>query len=193
MIHVRIRSRRPGMLSMLETILQTEADMLVSGDVAREADGEPPDVILADADAMATLDRDPEESIPIILVTDRETAPLATRDREVISGLLPSDAPHDVIIAAVRAVAAGFTVFPATTQGSPQVPTFGDSPEELTPRETEVLGKIAAGYSNRDIAGILGISDHTVKFHVASILGKLGASSRTEAVTSAIRRGILMV
>jgi len=63
----------------------------------------------------------------------------------------------------------------------------------LTRRETDVLAAIADGLSNKAAARRLGISQHTVKFHVASIMGKLNASSRTEAVTSGIRHGLIML
>ncbi len=66
-------------------------------------------------------------------------------------------------------------------------------PEPLTPREREVLQMISAGLGNKEIAGRLSISEHTVKFHVASILGKLGASSRTEAVSIGIRHGLVLL
>jgi DNA-binding NarL/FixJ family response regulator len=61
--------------------------------------------------------------------------------------------------------------------------------EPLTPREIEVLEQLAEGLSNKAIAARLGISDQTVKFHVASICGKLGAANRTDAVRRAVRRG----
>ena len=63
--------------------------------------------------------------------------------------------------------------------------------ESLTPREIEVLELLAEGRSNKSIAERLGISDQTVKFHVASILAKLGAANRTEAVRLAVRRGLI--
>ena len=63
--------------------------------------------------------------------------------------------------------------------------------ESLTPREIEVLELLAEGRSNKSIAQRLGISDQTVKFHVASILAKLGAANRTEAVRLAVRRGLI--
>jgi DNA-binding NarL/FixJ family response regulator len=66
-------------------------------------------------------------------------------------------------------------------------------PEHLTPREIEVLQLIADGLPNKSIAGRLGISDQTVKFHVSSIYGKLGAANRTDAVRRAVRRGLLML
>jgi len=65
--------------------------------------------------------------------------------------------------------------------------------EALTPREQEVLGHVAEGMSNKAIAEALGISDQTVKFHVAAIIGKLGASNRTDAVRRAIRRGLVVI
>jgi DNA-binding NarL/FixJ family response regulator len=63
--------------------------------------------------------------------------------------------------------------------------------EPLTPRELDVLNLIALGLPNKAIADRLGISDQTVKFHVASIISKLGASNRTEAVRVAVRRGLI--
>lgn len=64
-------------------------------------------------------------------------------------------------------------------------------PEPLTPREIEVLRLLVEGLTNKAIAARLGISDHTVKFHIGAIMGKLGASSRTEAVTMAVRQGLI--
>ena len=63
----------------------------------------------------------------------------------------------------------------------------------LTPRELEVLRMMADGAANKEIAWKLAISEHTVKFHVASVMGKLNASSRTEAVTRGLRRGLILM
>jgi NarL family two-component system response regulator YdfI len=65
--------------------------------------------------------------------------------------------------------------------------------EALTPRELQVLRMLADGLGNKEIAGQLNISDHTAKFHVAQILAKLRASSRTEAVAIGMRRGLVAV
>lgn len=65
--------------------------------------------------------------------------------------------------------------------------------EPLTRREREVIQMLAGGLGNKEIASRLAISEHTVKFHVASILDKLGAGSRTEAVSLGIRRGIVLL
>jgi NarL family two-component system response regulator YdfI len=65
--------------------------------------------------------------------------------------------------------------------------------EALTSRELDVLTLVADGRSNRDIASVLAISDHTVKFHLASIFGKLGVSTRTEAVQRGLRLGVIEI
>ena len=65
--------------------------------------------------------------------------------------------------------------------------------EELTGREIEVLRLLAEGLGNKEVASRLGISDHTVKFHISSILAKLGAGRRTEAVTIGIRMGLILL
>ncbi|MER3397525.1 MAG: DNA-binding response regulator [Chloroflexota bacterium] len=69
----------------------------------------------------------------------------------------------------------------------------GEPPEALTPRELEVLGLVADGLSNKEIAHRLGISEHTVKFHVNTIMSKLGARSRTEAAVMAARLGLIAI
>lgn len=80
--------------------------------------------------------------------------------------------------------------FPARTSSEPE---SGDSPDPnpLTPREIEVLRMMADGASNKIIAHKLGISDHTVKFHVTSILAKLNVGTRTEAVMLGVRKGLV--
>jgi DNA-binding NarL/FixJ family response regulator len=111
---------------------------------------------------------------------------------EEAGGRLAPAADRATLIAAVRAVAAGLWVvdpeLPATAAARP-IPSDGEDP--LSPREHEVLALVAAGHPNKTIARTLGISEHTVKFHVSALLGKLNATSRTEAVTLATRRGLL--
>jgi two-component system, NarL family, nitrate/nitrite response regulator NarL len=137
---------------------------------------EPADVVLTDgvlgADAPAS------------------TVALGAAD-EVFGGLLPNEATATQIDAALRAVAAGLTV------RGPSEPEriFGPMPDEesapLTPREIEVLVAIGNGLSNKAVARQLGISPHTVKFHLESLFRKLGAKSRAEAVAKGLRRHIV--
>jgi DNA-binding NarL/FixJ family response regulator len=111
-------------------------------------------------------------------------------------GLLPRDAGVDALVAALLAVDRGLVVIdPALTEAlfvergePPELPV-----EDLTPRELEVLQLLAEGLPNKTIAFQLAISEHTVKFHVNAILGKLGAQSRTEAVVRATRLGLIIL
>ena len=109
---------------------------------------------------------------------------------------LPSDIDAQALAAAVRAAAAGLIVLDPTIAGATGVHAHARATgeaEALTAREREVLYLVAEGLPNKAIARELNISEHTAKFHVGSLLGKLGAASRTEAVTLATRRGILPV
>jgi len=109
------------------------------------------------------------------------------------AGRLPPDATTAQIDAALRAVAAGLTVH--TPHSSAR--TFDALPEEplvmLTPREIEVLAALGNGLTNKETARLLGISPHTVKFHIESLFRKLGASSRAAAVARGMRRQIVEV
>jgi DNA-binding NarL/FixJ family response regulator len=119
--------------------------------------------------------------------------------RAGISAVLPSDISPDQLAAALQAAASGLLVLhPAQFHSAVPAARAASRPldelaEPLTPRESEVLQMLANGLGNKEIAVKLSISEHTVKFHVASILGKLGASSRTEAVSLGIRRGLVLL
>ncbi|MBV8738624.1 MAG: response regulator transcription factor [Alphaproteobacteria bacterium] len=107
------------------------------------------------------------------------------------AGVLPHDAGPAQLDAALRAVAAGLIVRLATAAR----PGFAALPEEpaaaLTPREVEVLAALAEGLGNKAVARRLGISPHTVKFHIESVFRKLGAGTRAEAVAKGLRRQIV--
>jgi ATP/maltotriose-dependent transcriptional regulator MalT len=92
--------------------------------------------------------------------------------------------PHLEIVDLVEQAEAVLSVPSARRDDDPPL-------ESLTARELDVLVLVADGLSNRDIAGRLGISEHTVKFHLASIFGKLGVSTRTEAVQRGLRLGVI--
>jgi len=105
-------------------------------------------------------------------------------------GVLPFDASAEQIEIALRAAAAGLGIF---TPAHFDVPSASRTPSTLTAREKEVLRMVAEGLANKEIAWRLGISDHTVKFHVSALLGKLGAGSRAEAISAGIRQGVIML
>ena len=108
-------------------------------------------------------------------------------------GLLHRDVDGDTLLSALVAVGNGLAVLdPELEPGlSARGNAEASSSAELTPREADVLALLAEGLPNKAIANRLDISEHTVKFHVNAILGKLGAQSRTEAVTRATRMGLI--
>ena len=111
-----------------------------------------------------------------------------------IHAALPRHATPDELAGAVRAVHAGLLAAHPEALAQPAKTAIASAPGlALTSREREILELIAEGANNRIIAARLKISRHTVKFHVASVLAKLGARSRTEAVTLALRAGLLAV
>ncbi len=141
------------------------------------------------------LDRIPDGRLPVVVLgVDRDVAVWPANLRAV----LPTDVSDSEIIAALLAAASNLTVLtsgqakqllrlaPADDEQDPLI-------EHLTPRELEVLQMLAAGSGNKDIAAALGISPHTAKFHVAQIIAKLDASTRTEAVSIGIRRGLIAI
>jgi two-component system, NarL family, response regulator YdfI len=115
--------------------------------------------------------------------------------RAGVHAVLRGNATAEQLQAAIAGAAAGLIVLhpdalhPTPRTASP-VPGAGET-MALTPRELEILEMLAEGLSNRRLAARLGISSDTVKCHVASILAKLGAASRTEAVTLGVRRGLI--
>jgi DNA-binding NarL/FixJ family response regulator len=102
-------------------------------------------------------------------------------------GVLPLEASAEQIRIALEAAMAGLAVF------APHRANRTEAPAHLTGRETEVLRMIADGLANKEIAWKLGISEHTVKFHVSALLGKLGVASRAEAVGAGIKQGAIML
>ena len=137
----------------------------------------------------------PAVILPVVLLSDeRLTARLVGLG---VRAVLPREAALEQIVAALYAAAAGLIAVPAEAvpaeAGSSMIPTSESGVDNLTPRELEALEMLAEGLSNKQIAAHLNISEHTAKFHVNSILSKLSAGTRTEAVMRALRRGLLRV
>jgi NarL family two-component system response regulator YdfI len=167
-----------------------------------------PDVILLDLEnehqligsvASPTLPRIPSTFPAVALIDEPSADWTAHALRSGIKAILPRDSDVDEILAAIQAAYSGLVLLdPEVTQNlASRIPTPATQPaagvDDLTPREIEVLRMLAEGLGNREMASRLGISDHTVKFHISSILDKLGASTRTEAVTMGIRMGIILL
>ena len=154
------------------------------------------DVIVAEHSALTTAERDGgEDDLPAIVVVGERRRQLSFTGTRG-SGVVPASATRAELTAAVAAAALGFDVRPAARRHRPDDdpgPGAADEPESeaLTAREHDVLESLAQGLGNREIAAALGISEHTVKFHLAAIFGKLGVTTRTAAVRQAVRRGLL--
>jgi len=138
--------------------------------------------------------------IALVVLTNNDERPLTILRNLSLRGwsLVPVGATSMELQAAVTAVAQGFVVLPVAfseqfTEQRPAVGTLNlsSSEEALTNREREVLELVSQGLSNKLIARRLQISEHTVKFHISSISTKVGASSRTDAVSRGIRRGLI--
>jgi DNA-binding NarL/FixJ family response regulator len=169
-----------------------------------EVRAQAPDVLLLEAtttgltvilEALALLPRAPAV---VLLADDGRAALDGERLRPGVLAVLPRHATPGELAAAVESAAAGLLVLHrdlagdlAWRPGGARAAQASDQP--LTPREIEVLGLLADGLANKPIAVRLGITDHTVKAHVAAILEKLGAQSRAEAVAIGIRRGLILV
>jgi len=157
-----------------------------------------PDVVLA-ALSLDELSPPADGWTPAIVLLTGERHPAWTTEamRLGVRALLSRDASAAEILAAVEAAASGMAVVDPreleTLLASNAPAPVSAEAHTLTARELEVLRMMAEGAANKTIAWKLGISDHTVKFHVASILTKLNAGSRTEAVTVGVRRGLILL
>ncbi len=145
--------------------------------------------------------------VPVILLVDNPARQISEPLPPSVRAVLPRNVTPAELVGAIEAVAAGLYVFhpseldslPILRPREPDLaPELAPQPaepfvEHLTPREVEVLQLLSEGLGNKEIASRLNISEHTAKFHVASIMGKLGAASRTEAVTLGIRHGLVLI
>jgi DNA-binding NarL/FixJ family response regulator len=185
LIRVAILAASPVVRAGLEALVRN-AGFDLTGDLTVA------DVVLASG----RIDElDPQELPPVVLLSDGDAA---SRDLLAagFASVLPEEASGAEIAGALQAASAGllvlrredFAAIPASrTSGSAHVDAT------LTARELEVLHMLADGLPNKLIAFQLGISEHTVKYHVTSILSRLNASSRAEAVAIGIRRGLILL
>ena len=215
----RVRSRLRILLATslaaaadLETSLRAHPDLEVTVFSLSEAQlenvvrGMEPDVLVLDAveeangqnfDFLSPL----AKLVPVLALTASSSPTWIFRALQAgIRGILPPEVSGDELASAVRALASGLVVVsPEFSETMRPSLRETDSDEldsttvSLTAREQQVLAMLAEGLLNKEIANRLRISEHTVKFHICSIMGKLGASSRTEAVTRGIRRRLIFL
>jgi two-component system NarL family response regulator len=188
----------------LVAILNRQDDLIVVGEAAngREAvekwRSQRPDIILMDLrmpemsgvaaiEAIREVDKD---ALIIVLTTYDSDEDIYRAMRAGAKAYVLKDAHREELLECIRRVRQGKTFV------SPEIAAklVGRlSEEDLTHRELEILSLVAKGKSNKQVANALGISEGTVKTHVKNILEKLDATSRTEAVAVAVRRGLIMI
>ena len=153
-------------------------------------------VLVADEDLLeeAALAVSEDGTQGLVLLSDEEGAARLPRSLPLGGwGVVHTDASPEELGAAVAAVAQGLVVLPrAVADGAlAEAPAAEELSEPPTAREGEVLGLLARGLSNKQIARELGISEHTVKFHISSLYAKLGVGNRAEAVSRGARHGLI--
>lgn len=211
-IRIIVADDHPVVREGLVAILTTQPDFEVvaeadNGDtlIAKSRQFEP-DVILTDLEMPGT---DGVEAIRVIRSHLPDIAFIAftafDTDERIVGavqagakGYLLKGSPRDEVFKAIRVVSKGGSLLEPTVASKLLQHMSGggadpqqDMPEPLTEREMEVLELLGTGMTNKEIGGQLFITERTVKFYVSAILGKLGASNRTEAVTIAVQRGLI--
>ncbi len=189
----------------LTALLEDEPDVEIVGEAA---DGQQavalytqlqPDVVLMDLQmpvmdgpaAIAEIRRASPQAKILVLTTYATDEFIFKAFRAGAKGYLLKDATADELLAAIRAVRDNQTQIAPPVAARLVAGIGAGSPEPLTPRELEVLALMGKGSSNNEIAHTLGIAPRTTKVHVQNILGKLGATNRTEAVSIAVRQNLI--
>lgn len=180
MTRVRIDASSPVVEAGLRSLLEQQAGFETAprGGMA--------DVLLSDRN-FEEVEQEPPV-LPVVLLTER---PARVVIQQGARGVIPPSASPTEMKAALEAAAAGFLVLPAFDEAATEIGMSAPAVDDhvLTNREREVLRLLAEGVGNKEVAWRLKITEHTVKFHVSSLMAKLGAASRTEVVTQGIRRG----
>lgn len=217
MIRIALAAPSALLLAGLEALVLRDATLTVVeritglAQVAESLEGADVDVVLAVVDPrdapLLTLPTDGEGwRWRWIVLTDIDGADVGEWMRRGVQALLPRDADAREILATIDAVHAGLTVLPSSVASALLAPAtrasrltvagLGGAPAAiapLSPREREILALLAEGMGNKIVAARLGISEHTVKTHVASIFQKLGAETRAEAVAIGARSGLILL
>ena len=200
MIRILVVAASAMVRSGLATMLRTNADLEVSEAHATTnlrslVHSKQPDVVVLDWDLEVQL---PALGLPVVVVADECTRSQLRRALQTgVTAVLDRHVEPERLELAVQAAANNMVLLAEEQMDAFLPATEADDGgdvflhEPLTPREVEVLQLLAAGTSNREIAYKLQLSEHTVKFHVSSILAKLGAESRTQAVARGVREGVI--
>jgi len=196
-IHVLLNVSSPALRAGLRALLSSDDAIKVVNDSL--ADDTEADVVITSASRVSLPDpstslragneADPPSSAATLLLSDDPLNVREMRRSFRAWGVLPTDVSGEELIAAVHALSQGLIVGTSTLLFESEAESEPLSHGPLTDRESEVLGLLAKGLANKQIAVALGISEHTVKFHVSSIYTKLSVTNRTEAVREGLRGG----
>ena len=188
MIRVLLDISSPALRAGLRALLSSDKTIKVVALPDSLEEDEEADVVITSASRASLLNTGFTDSSAAILLLSDE--PLNVRDMMRSSrawGILPTDASVDELGAAIHALSQGLIVGTSSLLFETESEPLSRGP--LTERESEVLGLLSKGLANKQIAATLGISEHTVKFHVSSIYAKLNVTNRTEAVREGLRGG----
>lgn len=192
MIRVLLNVSSPALRAGLRALLSSDNTIKILNDSLDEDDLREADVVITSAShasfpSVANNGLDPASSAATLFLNDDPLNLNEMRRSPRVWGVLPTDASAEELTAAIHALAQGLIVGSATLLFESESGPLSHGP--LTERESEVLGLLAKGLANKQIAVALGISEHTVKFHVSSIYTKLNVTNRTEAVREGLRGG----
>lgn len=187
MIRVLLNVSSPALRAGLRALLSSDKTIKVVNDSLDEQNAA--DVMITSAATASQLNNEPDSALSagILLLSDDQLNVQEMRRSYRVWGVLPTDSSSEELNSAIHALSQGLIV------GTPELLFESESePLEqgpLSERELEVLGLLSKGLANKQIATALGISEHTVKFHVSSIYTKLNVTNRTEAVRAGLRGG----
>ncbi len=198
MIHVLLNVSSPALRAGLRALLSSDKAIKVMNDSLDEDDlRSEADVVITSAshasfsDVSSSLSAgngvDLASSAATLFLSDDQLNVRELSRSFRVWGILPTEASAEELTAAIHALSQGLIVGPSTLLFESESEPLSHGP--LTDRESEVLGLLAKGLANKQIAVALGISEHTVKFHVSSIYTKLNVTNRTEAVREGLRGG----
>ncbi len=188
MIRVLLNVPSPALRAGLRALLASDQTIRVVNDSLEEDDLQlEANVVITSASHTSFTANGADSTVATLFLSDEQPNVRHLTRSLRVWGVLPTDASAEELTAAVHALSQGLIVGTSTLLFESESEPLSHGP--LTDRESEVLGLLAKGLANKQIAVTLGISEHTVKFHVSSIYSKLNVTNRTEAVREGLRGG----